>query len=272
MTLKAALVGCGAMSSTWLAATAQIDGLQIVGLADLDIARTHAVAARHGLTDVVMATDVHSLLAQPDTLGKPAEVQARLAGSHLSVSLLGLPLRTPQGPLLLLRARPVEAAVNDMLPLETVLAKLAEGTRDGVVITDLRGHVLGANRTLLRWAQQGDEDQLRGQSLAASLGPAGPEVAALLAAVREQGLVQQGLCLQLPGAANNALKLDVTGMLMIDDEQERLGLILRPALQSLAAPQPLQRPTPQALRAAISATAVELARLKQELALDEAAI
>ena len=70
MTLKAALVGCGAMSSTWLAATAQIDGLQIVGLADLDIARTHAVAARHGLTDVVTATDVHSLLAQtqPDIL------------------------------------------------------------------------------------------------------------------------------------------------------------------------------------------------------------
>ena len=70
MTLRAALVGCGAMSQTWLDATAQIDGLEIVGLADLDLARAEAVAARHGLRGAVTASDVRELLArtQPDIL------------------------------------------------------------------------------------------------------------------------------------------------------------------------------------------------------------
>jgi len=70
MTLKAALVGCGAMSRTWLAAAAQIDGLEIVGLADLDLERASAAAERHGLPHAVTSTDVHDLLARtaPDIL------------------------------------------------------------------------------------------------------------------------------------------------------------------------------------------------------------
>ena len=39
MELKAALVGCGAMSRAWLQAAAKIPDLRIVGLADLDSAR-----------------------------------------------------------------------------------------------------------------------------------------------------------------------------------------------------------------------------------------
>jgi predicted dehydrogenase len=70
MTLKAALVGCGAMSQTWLTAAAQIDGLEIVGLADLDSSRVHTVAARHGLSHAVTSTNVQDLLARtaPDIL------------------------------------------------------------------------------------------------------------------------------------------------------------------------------------------------------------
>ena len=64
MTMKAVLVGCGAMSQTWLDAVAQIDGLGIVGLADLDLSRAATVASRHGLTDVAVAPDLGELLAQ----------------------------------------------------------------------------------------------------------------------------------------------------------------------------------------------------------------
>ena len=39
MELKAALVGCGAMSRAWLRAAAKIPDLRIVGLADLDVER-----------------------------------------------------------------------------------------------------------------------------------------------------------------------------------------------------------------------------------------
>ena len=70
MRLRAALVGCGAMSRAWLEAAAAIEGLEIVGLADLDVARAESRAAGFGLRDAVLATDVTTLLARtkPDLL------------------------------------------------------------------------------------------------------------------------------------------------------------------------------------------------------------
>ena len=70
MRLRAALIGCGNMSRAWLEAAAKIDNLEIVGLADLDKARAKGRAAEFGLSDAVIADDVHALLAQakPDLL------------------------------------------------------------------------------------------------------------------------------------------------------------------------------------------------------------
>ena len=81
MALRAALVGCGAMSQTWLDAAAQIDDLEIVGLADLDLARVQAVAVRHGLRDAVHSSDVAELVAQtkPDMVFDLVVPQARHA-------------------------------------------------------------------------------------------------------------------------------------------------------------------------------------------------
>ncbi len=45
MELRAALVGCGAMSRAWLQAATRIPDLRIVGLADLDVERANARAA-----------------------------------------------------------------------------------------------------------------------------------------------------------------------------------------------------------------------------------
>jgi predicted dehydrogenase len=70
MRLRASLIGCGAMSRAWLEAAAKIDGLKIVGLADLDLSRAHARAAEFGLSDAHIANNAASLLAetQPDIL------------------------------------------------------------------------------------------------------------------------------------------------------------------------------------------------------------
>jgi predicted dehydrogenase len=68
--LRASLIGCGAMSRAWLDAASKIDGLEIVGLADLDPAKAHARAEEFGLRDAFVASDVDSLLVgtQPDIL------------------------------------------------------------------------------------------------------------------------------------------------------------------------------------------------------------
>ncbi len=66
MSLKAVLVGCGAMSKTWLEAIAQIEGLSIVGLADLDPSRIASVIEQHRLSPQATASSVDALLEKVD--------------------------------------------------------------------------------------------------------------------------------------------------------------------------------------------------------------
>jgi predicted dehydrogenase len=70
MRLRAALIGCGAMSRAWLEAAAKIDDVAIVGLADLDSARAEGRAAEFGLSDAIVATDLKTLIekTRPDIL------------------------------------------------------------------------------------------------------------------------------------------------------------------------------------------------------------
>ncbi len=184
---------------------------------------------------------VRELLLRARSSGLPVEIQARLAGTHLSVGLLALPLRTANGHRLLLRARTADPIASDAQPLEAALSRLVESTRDGIVVTDMRGQVLGANRSFVRMAQATDEDQVRGRLLGSWLGPADADVAALLSAVRDSGMAQD-VALALRGTVGAAQgqtlpqALAVTGMLLIEGDQECLGFIVRPQLPGHPAP------------------------------------
>jgi predicted dehydrogenase len=93
MRVKAALIGCGLMSRAWLEAAAQIEGLDIVGLADLEEDRARSRAMEFGLASAVIAGDLTTLLdrAKPDILfdivvpaARHAVVsQALAAGCHV---------------------------------------------------------------------------------------------------------------------------------------------------------------------------------------------
>lgn len=74
MVFTAVLAGCGGMSKGWLSALAEHDLLKgrvrIVGLVDLDRATAEARAEEFGLTDLVIGTDLDTVLTQtkPDLL------------------------------------------------------------------------------------------------------------------------------------------------------------------------------------------------------------
>ncbi len=76
---RAVLVGCGAMSRAWFEATRAIDGLAIVGVADLDISRAEARAAQFDLADIAIAPDLNTLLpmTKPDIVFDVAVPAAR---------------------------------------------------------------------------------------------------------------------------------------------------------------------------------------------------
>jgi len=61
---RAVIVGCGLMSSAWLKAARQIDGLDVVGLVDLDIERARARAAEFGLSGAMTGADADAVLSE----------------------------------------------------------------------------------------------------------------------------------------------------------------------------------------------------------------
>src|ERR1700691_2338545 len=79
MALRAALVGLSGMSRAWLQAATRIPDLRIVGLADLDVERAKARAAEFSLKDLLVAGDVHALIAEsrPDLLFDVVVLSAR---------------------------------------------------------------------------------------------------------------------------------------------------------------------------------------------------
>ena len=60
---RAVLIGCGAMSRAWLEAAKAIDGLEIAGLADIEVERARLRAAEFGLADARIAAGLGALLA-----------------------------------------------------------------------------------------------------------------------------------------------------------------------------------------------------------------
>jgi predicted dehydrogenase len=75
----AVLAGCGAMSKTWLEGAAQVDGLQITGLVDIDAERAQSRAAEFRLHSAVIGSDLGAVLSQtkPTMVFDVAVPQAR---------------------------------------------------------------------------------------------------------------------------------------------------------------------------------------------------
>lgn len=86
-TLKAVLVGCGGISRTWLEATKQIPGLEIVGLVDLQLHAAQQRVHEFSLTDALVSTDLGSTLEKthPDMV-----FDCTIPEAHVGVTLEAL--------------------------------------------------------------------------------------------------------------------------------------------------------------------------------------
>lgn len=128
---------------------------------------------------------------------RPMAMQARLAGSHITVDLqvLALPTQPHAVPTVLLRARctaPLGALGSS---LDATLHHWLAGAHEGVVVTDERGLILAANRTFACLSAQADEALLLNQPLQSYLTPStadestADDLSAWQAAAMAQGLV-----------------------------------------------------------------------------------
>jgi transcriptional regulator PpsR len=178
---------------------------------------------------------VRALLKQALERGQAQEIHARLAGTHIPMSVAATPIcitdaqnhgaRTH----VLLRVRASEPAAADTQPMHhpigTPLARLVDTTAEGIVVTDHIGCVIVANRAFVQLVQAPALDQVQGHSLATWLGHGG--LPGLLQSVRQQGMVQMA-AQTLQGEAGAALDVDLTVTLLSDRDQECFGFTLRP--------------------------------------------
>ena len=85
--LKAVLVGCGAISWAWIDAAQKIDGLEIVALVDLDEVAARRKAAEFKLTKVLVDTNLTAVL---DKVAPDLVLDCTAPGAHLDVTLEAL--------------------------------------------------------------------------------------------------------------------------------------------------------------------------------------
>lgn len=163
-----------------------------------------------------------------------AEVPARLAASHTTVTVSAAAFASPQGPRVLLRVRtPGPAGAEATLPGGT-MAQRVDGSDEGLVLTDAEGRVLLANLALVRWLQAPSEESLRGQPVGqwllepVTLGHSHDSLSARPPGqrVRREGLLNlQGLLLRREGGVVPLKELEVA--LFGAGAAPELGLVLR---------------------------------------------
>jgi transcriptional regulator PpsR len=203
---------------------------------------------------------LHELLAQARATGRATEIQARLAGSHTSVSVSATPFRAAGGLRLLLRMRRPEPRGGATEALYASQLQHLDGTDEALVVTDSAGRLVLANPAFARLVRAADGHALQGSPIGTWLGGPGGRVQALISQVREQGLAQPARC-RLRRSDGEGLTVEISGMLLTEGDREGLGFALRPCLRPAApGPRPLPAAGPQAaaLACAIEALASDL--------------
>ena len=179
---------------------------------------------------------VTELLTASRATGLPAEIGARLSGRRIRVHVAATPFRSADSMALLVRARAIEGGGLSVLAVEqggaaddgaARLVSFVQRTPDGVVVTDSAGHVQLANPSFLRLVQVDDERQVQGRPLADFVGRDAPELAALLAAAREQGMAARQRSV-VRGSRGAQTAIELAAALLPEGDQESVGFTLRP--------------------------------------------
>lgn len=170
--------------------------------------------------DSASAAVVDELMCAARTTGHASELRVRLASGGVPVDLSATPFRSDERQCLLVRARASAPS-----------ADFFEQMPDAAVITDSTGRVRMANAAFLKLCGIGDESRLRGWPLGDALGDLHGQWAGLLAQVRAQGLIGRAtvrLNLAGPAAGVRPMRVEISGALLAEGDQEDIGFTLRP--------------------------------------------
>lgn len=167
---------------------------------------------------------VNELLAAARASGQPAEIRARLAGKVTATSVVATPFRADDAMRLLVRVRTMDMP-GSSADLSSTLARLVDGTSDGVVVTDSSGRILVANPAFLRLVQMSTEAAVKGRPLMDWIGVSDHQLAALLLQVRRLGITSR-IASRLMSADAQLSDVEISAALLTEGDQECIGFTI----------------------------------------------
>lgn len=193
-------------------------------LFDLPLAELRGRGATFGF-ERASRPAVDELLLSARSTGRAGEIGARLVGRVQLTSVAATPFRADDGMRLLVRVRGIDASLSNG-ELSRTLARLVDGTRDGVVVTDSSGAILLANPAFLALVGQRAETELRGRALADWIGAEAAAFDALLQQVRLHGIARRVESRLRAGDGHVAV--EVSAALLTEGDQECIGFTIHP--------------------------------------------
>jgi len=169
------------------------------------------------------------LLSTARATGRAAERRLRVAACGTPIDVSATPLRTDSRMCLLLRAR--NADPGEPTAVQDFIAR----TPDAVAVTDSAGRVSWGNAAFLALCGAAEIEQVKGRSLAETLGDQQQQWPALLARVRSRGIIGQASVMIRPAGAAPLLA-DLSAALLAEGDQEHIGITLRPQAGTPLAP------------------------------------
>ncbi len=174
------------------------------------------------------ARAVQSLLAAARTSGAADEVRIQSAELGRDFLVAASLFRQEENTYFLVRLRPVgaDAGATVVPKARSRALEVIERMPDSLVVTDMQGRVLSANRAFLDLAQMATEEQLRGESLDRWLGRPGVDLDVLLANLRQHGNVRL-FATTLRGEYGTAVEVEISGVAVPHGDTPCLGFVIR---------------------------------------------
>ncbi len=159
--------------------------------------------------------------------GRSDPIRIRLADDGQDMLLVGTQFRQENTQHFLLRiTRPEDTAASVIDSGRQQLMQVMESAPDALVVTDLEGRILSANRAFLDLGQLATEEQARGQTLDHWLGRTGVDFRVLLSNLKQHGSVRL-FATQMRGEYGANAEVEVSAVAANAGQQRCLGFTIR---------------------------------------------
>jgi transcriptional regulator PpsR len=174
------------------------------------------------------ARAVQGLLAAARTSGAADEVRIQSAELERDFLVSASLFRQEENTYFLVRLRPVgaDAGATVVPKARSRALDVIERMPDSLVLTDMQGRVLSANRAFLDLAQMATEEQVRGESLDRWLGRPGVDLDVLVANLRQHSSVRL-FATTLRGEYGTAVDVEISGVAVPQGDTPCLGFLIR---------------------------------------------